>query len=300
MGRKFWRGLFLGLGALAILLFPKAARAAIENGLNLCRTGVIPSLFLFLCAGALSRRLYLTDGIERRLGFLFRALGIPGAAAGAFVMGNFCGYPVGALELCAQVRQGRLSRQSGERLLEAVCAPSPAFLCARIGEGLFGKAQAGLLLWGICLICHYALYRLGKKRPEDTARVPERPSPPFLPALGEAVGEGAATLLRICAQVLFYSSLVALLPLWALPDWTRALIGGFFEMTTGLSALSAPTALSFAAAAFLAELGGLCVLSQILPEAQAAGLSIGKFCLRRMVSALLSGMIAFLLFPLLG
>ncbi len=300
MGRKFWRGLFLGLGALAILLSPGAARAAIENGLNLCRTGVIPSLFLFLCTGALSRRLYLTDGIERRLGFLFRALGIPGAAAGAFVMGNFCGYPVGALELCAQVRQGRLSRQSGERLLEAVCAPSPAFLCARIGEGLFGKAQAGLLLWGICLVCHYALYRLGKKRPEDTARVPERPSPPFLPALGEAVGDGAATLLRICAQVLFYSSLVALLPLWALPDWARALIGGFFEMTTGLSALSAPTALSFAAAAFLAELGGLCVLSQILPEAQAAGLSIGKFCLRRMVSALLSGIIAFLLFPLLG
>ena len=31
MGRKFWRGLFLGLGALAILLFPKAARAAIEH-----------------------------------------------------------------------------------------------------------------------------------------------------------------------------------------------------------------------------------------------------------------------------
>ena len=92
LGKETYRELFLGvaivLAALALVLWPREAMAAMKDGLRLCGNVIIPSLFPFFVLSSLVVEL----GLSRYLGKLFQPVMAPlfrvnGACASAVALG---------------------------------------------------------------------------------------------------------------------------------------------------------------------------------------------------------------------
>ena len=104
---------FLALltAAAALLLHPERASAAVVQGLRLCGSVILPSLFPFFVLSAL-----LTSGsasalFASLLSPLMRPLfSLSGAGASALALGLCGGYPVGARTAAALVENGSLPR----------------------------------------------------------------------------------------------------------------------------------------------------------------------------------------------
>ena len=101
LGKQHIRDLCLALGllcsALALILWPEEAMAAMKDGLSLCGNVILPSLFPFFVLSSLVVEL----GMSRCLGRLFQPVMAPlfrvnGACASAVALGFIGGYPVGA------------------------------------------------------------------------------------------------------------------------------------------------------------------------------------------------------------
>ena len=94
-----------------ILYFPAVAGAGMRAGLTLCARAVIPSVFpsLILTDLLFSRP---TEVIEGTLGRLFaRFFRVSPRGAVGWIAGLLCGFPVGAITVASDVRQGLISRE---------------------------------------------------------------------------------------------------------------------------------------------------------------------------------------------
>ncbi len=291
----------------ALLALPERFAAAVSEGVNLCLSAVVPSLFLFLCAAELIRRLRLFDGLSRRGGALLRYLHLPPSVMPCLLLGLVCGFPVGAREICAARRERRLSVKQAAYALPLCAGASPAFLGALIGQRLFGKASLGLVLWGLSLLCSLLVNALLCRRAlagEPTQRYTPVGDelPPLFPTLLTAVGQAARTLFSVCALIVFFSSvssvLAGLLP--PLPEALTALVLGLIEMTSGVTQLSMPSAVAAALCAGLTAFGGISVTAQTMLFAKAAAVPIRPYLWGRLLAAGLSAALSFFVFFLLS
>ena len=96
-----------------ILYSPASAAEGVRGGLALCAYSVIPSLFPFLMLSPM-----LAEGIRCIMGRLCRGrMGERSAALlSAYVVGMLAGFPIGALTVLSQYKQGRIG---GEDAAEA-------------------------------------------------------------------------------------------------------------------------------------------------------------------------------------
>ncbi len=283
------------------LFFPAPVQTGVQAGLSLCVRALIPAVFPFLCiapmtADAISA---LSGGNSRRA-----------ALRSSFLVGVFCGFPMGAVTLAAHVRSGRLSPEDANRFAAAVSAPSPSFLIGYVGLQLFGDFKVGVKLLLISLCVQTALFLfLLKTVPRNMPSAAIRSDMQKAPALSDAVVRGAHTMLSVCAAVVFFSVIRTLIDTLAgavLPLTGTSILGGIAEMTGGLSAVSdlwkngilpAPSAMLLSA--FLIGSGGCSVLMQVfsvLPEDRAAGAVPYQYIAEKTVTACLSGLLAYIAF----
>ena len=115
------RSVLIGSGLLflgaAILFYGAEAAEGIRQGIRLCLSSVIPSLYLFL---VFADFLALTDGgtiLFRPFGLLGGLFGVPKGAVPVILLSLIGGYPVGAKMLAQKVRRGQLNPRTAERLL---------------------------------------------------------------------------------------------------------------------------------------------------------------------------------------
>lgn len=321
--KRFSRHGFSLIAALAALaglvaLAPQATEYA-RNGLRLCAMVVIPSLLPFFVLSSLLSAL----GLPQLLGRLFekpmRALfKVSGEGLTPLLLGLTGGYPVGAAALAALVREGRLSREEGERLLPVCNNTGPAFIIGAAGVGVFGSTRWGVLLY----ICHLlAALTLGvlfsrKQVHETDAPPPPQPSADLLQALPDSVRTAATQMLSLCGFVVFFavitglldelgllSSLAADLSLrlgWELGA-CRALLTGILELSGGIGAMRglSPTASHLALAAFLLGFGGISVHCQTLSAVEGSGMKSARHTVGRLLHGVLSAIFAYAFFMLL-
>ena len=281
--------------ALLLLARPQEAAQGVRAGLTLCADSLIPALFPFLALCAFFSR----SGADALLGrflspvssALFR---LPGAALGAVVFGLTGGYPVGLRMTAQLLENGRITRNQASRMALFCTGAGPAFVFGLVGGGagriLFAALTLSALLMG------FALRFFGKK----SLQAPLLPAPPIPPdaALVGAVSDAITAMAGICAWVILFCALRALLPLDAFPPPLNRAFSLLWEIGGGCrSAAGIPLPLLCAAIAW----GGLCVHCQLLSLVRACGQSLPRFLLARAVHAALSaGLCAALLrmFPL--
>ena len=300
-------------GFFALLHSPAAAFEGVRAGLRLCGETIIPSLFPFFVLSSVLGELGAPERMARPLAPLMRAFGVSGAGAAALLMGITGGYPLGAAAAASLVERGVISREEGGRLLGFCNNSGPAFLIGAAGVGVFGSVRAGLALYASHLMAAIACGLLLRGKFDVVMSTIHRSSPPESGAFTRAVTRAAQGVINVCAYVTLFSALVAVLDRAGLfhslagrlsgltplsLGEARAALTGFFELGGGISALRGctPRRLSFALASAIIGWGGLSV--QLQSASAAAGLPMARHLAARLLSALLGGLFAAALWPL--
>ena len=257
------------LGMLVLILDGRTAMAGAAQGLEICMTTLIPSLFPFFVLSAM-----LTSRLS---------------AGGLLLAGILGGYPLGAGNAARGYRTGQLTRREAERLAVLSNCAGPSFLFGVMGPVL-DDAVLAALLWGVYLL---SVLALGMVLPGGGgSRGESRPL-----TLQQALSGSIRAMAGVCGWVVLFRVLLAILDrwvLWLLPDWGRICVYGLLELSNGCLALDgmAPGPAFVLAAGFLA-FGGICVFLQTASAARELSLKLyfpGK-CFQAAFSMLLASLV---------
>lgn len=293
-----------------LILFSKDCLEASRNGIDLCLTTAVPSLFPFFVVSTLSVELELTALLGQVFSsVMMRLFGLPGECASAVALGLSGGYPVGAQAACELYDSGICSKQETERLLGFCNNSGPAFIVGVCGAGIFGSLKAGLFLYAVHILCAMLVGII--LRPSIPAAKHRRPvllrqknpiAKPPLETFTSAIKGGLLSCINVSAFIIFFSVVICIckkigiFPLFSavltpvfyllgLPSHVaNSILTGAVEMTNGLGTLSPSSSnlvLLLPTAAFLLGFGGLSVhcqtLSLLLPKKLSARIYfIGK------------------------
>lgn len=287
----------------ALLLLPEVSAQAARDAMLLCAQTLIPSLFPFFVLSSLLIACGASELLSALLSPLMRPLfGLSGTGAAALALGLCGGYPVGARTAAELVESGALSREEGELPLIFCNNAGPGFLLGICGGAVFASPRAGAALYLIhaasALFTGILLTRrLPPLSAPFSAGAAPRRSASLSAALPAAVQGALAGILNVCAFVVFFTVCTRLL-LRALPESFAfslpcALLIGFFELTSGVTALP-PTRAGFLACAALLAWGGLSVHCQTLSALSASALSARYYLRAKAAQALLSVILSLL------
>ena len=288
--KKFLSLLFVLLFAALLLIHPKDAGAAVQEGFALCAQTVVPSLFPFFVVAALLLRLGL-DSVLRPLcaPFMRPLFRLRGECAAPLLAGFLGGYPTGARSAAQLYEQGALTRGEAELLLGFCNNCGVGFLVGFVGAGIFGSVRMGILLLTVhivsallsgAVLCR--MMRPSEKAPVLSCRLPAQ-NASFSGAFVASVSGAVASTLTVCAYVVFFGTVTALVPM-------PGALSGAVEMVGAIAALEADT-VGFAAASGITAWGGLSVHCQTMAVAGDLSLryhTVGKI-LQTVFAVIVSG-----------
>ncbi len=271
----------LSLASLSLVIFFAAflsgeASEFALSGMRLAVLTVLPSAFPSMLVCDLYRRVGYPEKIPL-LGRAFSLLfGISQAGLRAFILGNLCGFPMGAREVGAAYSEGALSREEAERLLPLSTNPSPAFVVGAVGGAMLGDFRAGAILL-CCVLLSSALcgvvYR--KKRVKsEVSHIVLRQSYSFIESVRSAGGACIAIISFISAfsvMLGFCKKYLIFLPLRSAAFALLEVTGGvdFFIRGGDFSPV-----ISGVMTAFTLGFGGLSVMLQSAALASDFGLKL--------------------------
>lgn len=268
--------------------------------------------------------------------FMRPLFNLPGSGAFVAVMGFTSGFPVGAILTGRLRCQNLCTRVEAERLLGFTNNASPLFMLVAIPVGMFGLPSLGVALvavhYGtnllIGLLMRFYYYRDPEKIISASNQDPFNTSPwqallfarrldgrPLGRLLGDAVRLAMNNLLVIGGFIVFFAVLMQILALTGImgafisgisrlvpgadPHLLKSLAIGFGEITLGaqtasLTPLPLDTRLALVGA--ILGWGGLAIHAQVAAMVADTDIRLGPFWAARLVQAVLSGIILFVLF----
>lgn len=315
--RWFWAPLAV-MTAAGLLWKTQEVSAGVREGLARCAAVVIPSLFPFMIlAGLISASrvsTVLSRWIARPAGWL---IGLPDSLGAVFLMSLVGGYPVGARMLASMLERREIDRDTAAAALCLCVNAGPSFLISAVGAGMFGSRRAGafLLIAQVCsalVVGRFACCTLRRTHPM-TLTADRSNSNGFV----HAVQGASAGILGICAFVVAFSAIIALLNALGILQAAARMLGAFFpslgasffsawitgllEVTSGCTlAASLHTRAGFALCGFLVSFSSLSILLQV----KACFPDLPRFCLRpfylsRLVHGSLTALLSWLFWGLL-
>lgn len=286
--------LLLGFLLFLVILDSRTAVNAANESIQLCLKTVVPSIFPFLfLSGAIAEEIG-----RLRIPLLERLLHIQPGTAAYFLVGQLCGYPVGAKLLQNAMDQQTIDKQSAARMVSFCNNASPAFIIG-IMTPLFSNGWIAIALWLIQVISSLLL---GMVLPH------ERNLHPVLTTkrrtdLGKTMLQSLKATATICGWIILFGIVLAYLkgPVFSkLNTFNNAMLSGALELTNGIFLLGGISVepLRFTAGAVLLSLGGVCIFLQT--KSVAPFVDMRAYLFARLIHAVFSGTIAtlsgFLLF----
>lgn len=273
---------------LLVLGSPTAMARGVREGLTLCGTALIPSLFPFFVLCTFLVRSGWNAAIGRIAGApVMRLFRLPSQAAGAICLGLCGGYPVG-MRMIAQLHgQGALTQAQAERMSLFCVAAGPAFVMGTVGQAMLGSRATGRLLFAALTLSNLTVGCLLRFTATDPCVRITQPIPFGRAArsLCEAVADAGESMLSVCAWVLLFSGVRTVCTL--LPDSVAVPLMCVLEVTAGCrTAMDASLSLPVVAA--ILGFGGLAVLCQVLPYVTACRIRVSRFFAFRLVGGALS------------
>ena len=192
--------------------------------------------------------------LEKPVRFLFS---IPLNCAGALILGFLGGYPAGCKLACSLYDKKRCTKSQAEYLLSFTNNSGPAFIIGAVSAIMLNSPAAGTLIYAVhiaaCFLCALTMrFFSGTPKQEKTQDITtphgtKKNNRGILYSITDAVKSSCFNILNVCAFVVFFYILVNILKTAGFisivssafgllgfdPDIVSALIGGFFEMTTG-------------------------------------------------------------------
>ncbi len=286
------------IGILLLILDAKTALASATEGITLCLTTVIPSLFpFFVLSAVINSALSGTKvSILRPISRLCR---IPAGAESILILGLIGGYPVGAASISQGYKTGILCKKDSERMLAFCNNAGPAFIFGLLSP-ILGNIGLCWALWIIHISSAILVGILIPGGSKETATV--HSAQPL--GVTQAMQIGIRNMATVCGWVVLFRVILGFMQhwfLWLLSPAFLAVITGILELSNGCLSLvhiaSAP--LRFLLAAGFLSFGGICVAMQ---AASVVGeLSLRKYYIGKLLQTILSIAMSFVFltfFPL--
>ncbi|MDD7741065.1 MAG: sporulation protein [Fusicatenibacter sp.] len=291
---------------LYLLLFPEEALKSSCVGVNLWFHTILPSLLPFLI---LSKILVDTGTIRTILHplepFFCYFFGLSAEGAYAWILGMFCGFPMGARLTAELYQKGRIEREEAEYLLTFSNHASPAFLSSYVVMNGFGSKEMLLPVFSIlylanlitCVCFRIVYHRFGT----CSGRMPKKEVSKQISIgnlLDTSIMNGFEIITRLGGYIILFSIISGILMQLPNPFRFAALyLGGMIEITTGISNLSA-TGLSYSqktiAILMCTAFGGLSTVAQTNAMIQESHLSIYVYLKGKLVCTVLTGLLGLL------
>ena len=286
-------------GALAILILDsETAYYGASQGIELCLTTVIPSLFPFLFMSSL-----LVGMFPKQPGsFLQRAtqhLGIPDGICSYFLVSLIGGYPTGAACIAEGYRSGDLEKDTAERMLGFCNNAGPAFLFGIAGT--FFSKKLSFVLWMVHILSAIFTFLL---LPRNYQNISMQAKDTKELSSSYVLLQAVKSMGAVCGWIVLFRVFIAFCDkwfLWLLPEVLQVTVYGILELSNGCCSLwliSSPAVRFLLFACFL-SFGGLCVAMQTKTVAAPLSLHwyiVGK-SLQCMISTILVGLLIPFLFP---
>ena len=306
--------------AIGLLAFSKVAGDGIRSGLAICGNVVIPSLFPFMVLSGFVTLSMVSDWIAKPFqGITRRLFHLPGSLSSVILMSFIGGYPVAAKALGPLLDEGRVTPQQASRMLCFCVNAGPPFIVTIVGTQLLGSPQAGWILLGSQVASAVLIGAVLARRHPVPAPAEGRHTPvPLANAFVQSVANGVSGMVTICAFVLLFSSITALLSAKVLPDLVQflsrsfaapqldsafftALVYGLLEVVNGCNAaVETRPEMAFLLCAFFLSFGGLSIFCQVSACILPRKVSLRPFLISRFAHGFLTATIAYPLYRFTG
>ncbi len=304
---EYLPALMMASVSLIILTHPELSSKAVNDALELCMGKVIPSLFPFMIISSMliSTGLLFKASKAPSL-FLSHISGISPPAFQAFILGSFCGFPIGASCLFELYKKGDIGKEETERLLPSCNMCSPAFVIFFSAKAFANIPHAGTMLYLIQLLSSVSLLiftALKAKRHHTIKTLENKPSLSFSEAVIGAVKNAVRSSCTVCGFVImfyFFNELISFAfgecDMFKIP---LLLISGILEVTCGMSKIADCGILSFCTASFFICFGGLSTVFQTFAIAPRE-LSKKRYIIGKAIMGIFGALIAVPVFLILG
>lgn len=228
-----------------------------------CINVIIPSLFIYMVFASL----IIQTGIYRFVflplvpisKYIFR---LPASLFFVFVMGNICGYPIGASLIDEMYNKGEISEKTANSLLAISYGGGPSFLIGMVGVTLYKSETAGLIVFISCIsanaVLAVILNRITKPGVKETSSFLTKPD------LISVISSSAKSIFKICAVIVSFSVVCTIINdvLAGIGKDTGVIIKSFFEITN-ITNISQPSVKMLPIISAISSLGGMCILLQL-------------------------------------
>ena len=292
---------------LYMLLFPKKVLADSLAGLDLWFHTVLPSLLPFMILSNVLIGANVVSQLMRPFsGFFRHVLGLSPEGGYAWLLGLFCGFPMGARLTGDMYRQHRISREEAGYLLTFANQSSPMFLSTYVVLHGLGDSTMTLPVFVIfyasafltSLVFRIRSRRFGLPPSKPKKEVPEQTS--YGNLLDTSIMNGFEIITRLGGYIILFSILAGIVLQLPAPLRTAApFLSGLTEITTGIHTISGttlPLQVKFTAIVCCTAFGGFSTVAQTSCMLNGTDLSIFTYLKGKLVNAAVAGLLCLFVF----
>ncbi len=285
---------FIFFFALMLLSNMDSVGNWMTRGLKIAAFKVLPSVFPYLILTGLICR----SGLAKRLGWLLgrpfsKIFRLSPACFTAVLLGLISGFPLGAKCAVELYDQNLCSKREAERLTAFCNFCGPPFILGVVGQGILGSVKVGWMIYFIqsAVSLLFGLIYMRPKKEEKTeicsqGNVEEKNFSPS--SFTEIVSDACRQMLSIVGFVLFFALLVGAVQKTFDSFFTKfpdlcPLFAGFFEISSGASAILVGGAKGLVLSALVVGFSGMSVFMQVWGFAKERGISMRGYLLAHCV-----------------
>ena len=293
-----------------LVFAPDLSMKAASNGIALCLSVVVPSLFpFFICSKILIKNGF-AEKVSKPLHFLMRPIfNVPGCGAFAFVIGVLSGCPVGAKTVTDIYEKSMCSKTEAQRMLCFCNNSGPLFIIGSVAIGMLGFKEIGIVLYVSHIISAIivGIIMANYRRREVLHCTSRAKTEKSTDLLAESMTESVSLIGYVCGFIIFFAVAIAILRQsgiidvithsFANKDIISGILYGMCEMTNGISTISTLkiTAPMLCVISFVLGFGGLSVILQVYGIIKKYKFSIGVFAVAKFIQGTVSSLITYIL-----
>lgn len=264
---NIFKAIGIFLLCITALLFSKECSKGAENGIGLCLSTLVPSLFPFMVLASYIIESGLAEKIGRHLSWLTKPLfGLDGCFASTILLSVTGGYPVGAKSVNSLYKKGVASESECKRASLFLVCSGPGFLVNFIGTQLYSSIEIGFIIFAAqcisVLVLGFALKFVYRNESDENSNAEILLNTPQKgDALVKSVLDGARGMFAICAFVVLFSAFTEIFCSHITDENIQKPFLILTEVCGAVTAISKD--LPIEVVAFSAGFGGICVHFQI-------------------------------------
>lgn len=296
---KHYFYMILLIGFLIVMLcFPMETFHGATNGLLLWFQTILPTLLPFMILSNLLIRTNCVFYISRAIRpFIQKLFHVSNDACYAIFIGFLCGYPMGAKVIADLHTSGRITRKEGQYLLSFCNNTSPMFIISYIVMQTFKDKEmlliTLLILFLSPIVCSFLFRKFYHITSASVHSLYTQKEIYFdFQMFDDAIMNGFETITKVGGYMILFSIVFTLsekLPItFSLP---------LLEISNGIPLIMKSYSnfkIAYPYVLGLTSFGGLCAVAQTNSMIQNTGLRILPYIIQKLITALVTSLIAFL------